>query len=142
MRLRHATSSATSTRCKGFLDSGEQAEETKMSTVTIGVASPGDTQRRATAAFRGKKQGARISFASEDLLWKTLTPIRWALLKLMAGQGSMAIREIARWAERDVRAVHRDIHVLLRAGVLEKATESGVVFPYDAIHVDFLLNAA
>jgi hypothetical protein len=47
-----------------------------MNTVTIGVASLGDTQRRASAAFRGKKQGARISFASEDLLWKTLTPKR------------------------------------------------------------------
>jgi predicted transcriptional regulator len=97
---------------------------------------------RATAAFRGKKQGARISFASEDLLWKTLTPKRWALLKLMAGQGSMAIREIARRVGRDVRAVHSDIHVLLRAGILEKVAEGGVVFPYDAIHVDFLLRAA
>jgi len=46
--------------------------------------------------------------ASEDLLWKTLTPKRWALLKLMAGQGSMSIREIARRADRDVRAVHSD----------------------------------
>lgn len=52
-----------------------------MSTVTIGVASLGGTQRRLSAAYRGKKQGARISFASEDLLWKTLTPKRWALLK-------------------------------------------------------------
>jgi predicted transcriptional regulator len=67
-----------------------------MSTVTIGVTSLGDTQRRVSAAFRGKKQGARISFASEDLLWKTLTPKRWALLKLMAGKGPMAIRELAR----------------------------------------------
>jgi predicted transcriptional regulator len=114
----------------------------KMSTVTIGVASLSDTHRHASAAFRGKKQGARISFASEDLLWKTLTPKRWALLKLMARQGSMAIREIARRVGRDVRAVHSDIHVLLRAGILEKVAEGGVVFPYDAIHVDFLLRAA
>jgi len=113
-----------------------------MSTVTIGVASLGDTQHRAAAAFRGKKQGARISFATEDLLWKTLTPKRWALLKLMSGQGSMAIREIARRAKRDVRAVHSDVHVLLRGGVLEKAADGGIVFPYDAIHVDFLLKAA
>jgi predicted transcriptional regulator len=113
-----------------------------MSTVTSGVASRADTQRCASAAFRGKKQGARISFASEDLLWKTITPKRWALLKLMAGQGSMAIREIARRAKRDARAAHSDVHVLLRAGVLEKAEEGGVVFPYDAIHLDFLLKAA
>lgn len=46
-----------------------------MSTVTIGVVSFGYTQRRTSAALR---QGARISFASEDLLWKTLTPKWWA----------------------------------------------------------------
>jgi predicted transcriptional regulator len=63
-----------------------------MNTLTIGVASLGDTQRRLSAAFPGKKQGARISFASEDLLWKTLTPKRWALLKLMAGQGAIALQ--------------------------------------------------
>lgn len=113
-----------------------------MKTVTIGVSSLDDVQRRTAAAFRGKKQGARISFASEDLLWKTLTPGRWALLKVMAGQGSMAIREVARRAKRDVHAVHRDIHVLLRAGVLEKAEDGRVIFPYEVIHVDFLLHAA
>jgi predicted transcriptional regulator len=57
-------------------------------------------------------------------------------------QGAMAILEIARRAERDVRAVHSDIHVLIRAGILEKPAEDGVLFPYDAIHVDFLLKAA
>ncbi len=104
-----------------------------MNTVTIGVASLGDTRQRLSDALRGKKQGARISFASEGLLWKTLTPKRWALLKLMVGQRAMAIREIARRAQRDVRAVHSDVHVLIWVGV---------VFPYDAIHVDFLLKAA
>src|SRR5947208_2529766 len=97
---------------------------------------------RTAAAFRGNKQGARISFASEELLWKTLTPKRWALLKVMAGGGSLAIREIARRAGRDVRAVHSDVHVLLRAGVLEKTADGGVIFPYDAIHVNFLLKVA
>jgi len=54
----------------------------------------------------------------------------------------MAIREIARRAKSDVRAVHSDVHVLLRTGLLEKTDEGGVVFRYDAIHVDFLLKAA
>jgi len=113
-----------------------------MNTVTIGVSSVNDVQRRTAAAFRGKKQGARISFASEELLWKTLTPKRWALLKVMAKQGAMAIREVARQTKRDVRAVHSDIHVLLKAGVLDKAEDGRVIFPYEAIHVDFLLRAA
>lgn len=113
-----------------------------MSTVTIGVSSEKEVRRRTADALRGKRQGTYISFASEDLLWKTLTPKRWALLKLMAGQGALAIREVARRAQRDVRAVHSDIHVLLNAGVLDREEDGRVRFDYDAIHVDFVLRAA
>ncbi len=101
-----------------------------------------EAKRRTAEALRGKRQGAHISFTSEDLLWKTLTPKRWSLLKIMAGQGPLAIREVARRAGRDVRAVHSDIHVLLRAGMLDRASDGRVEFAYDAIHVDFVLHAA
>lgn len=113
-----------------------------MNTITIGVSSVKETKRRSAEALRGRRQGAFISFASEDLLWKTLTPKRWALLKIMAGQGALAIREIARRTGRDVRAVHSDVHVLLRAGVLDREDNGRVMFAYDAIHVDFMLHAA
>jgi predicted transcriptional regulator len=113
-----------------------------LNTVTIGVSSMKDLQQRTAAAFRGKKQGARISFASEVTLWKVLTPKRWALLKAITGQDTIAIREIARRVKRDGRAVHSDVHALLKAGLLDRTDNGRVVFPYDAIHVDFLLRAA
>ena len=113
-----------------------------MNTVTIGISSLKDVQKRTAAAFRGKKQGARISFATEELLWKTLTTKRWSLLKTMAGQGALPIREIARRVDRDVRAVHSDVHILLKTGILKRDDDGRVIFPYDAIHVDFLLRAA
>jgi predicted transcriptional regulator len=106
-----------------------------MKTVTIGVSSAKEVQRRTTMAFRGRRQGAHISFTSEESLWKTISPKRWTLLKLMAGQGPMAIREIARRLERDVRAVHSDVHVLLNAGLIERTDDGRVQFPYEAIHV-------
>lgn len=112
-----------------------------MTTVTLSVASIDDVNRRALAAFEGEAQGARISFASPELLWRTLTRKRWELLQAMTGQGPMSIREAARRAERDVKAVHGDIHALLDAGVLDRTGE-GVVFPYDAVHVDFTLTKA
>ncbi len=113
-----------------------------MNVVTVSIASIEETKRRTAAAFRGRKQGTRISFSSEEVLWKTLTPKRWAMLKVMAGQGVMPIREISRRIGRDVRAVHSDVHALLKAGILERVEAGGVVFPYDAIHVDFVLRAA
>lgn len=113
-----------------------------MKTVTIGVSSLEDAEQRLADAFKGKRRGARISFASEDLLWKVLTSKRWALLRVMAGQGTLGIREIARRLGRDARAVHSDVHLLLKAGLLNRGENRGVVFPYDAIHVDFVLKAA
>jgi len=48
-----------------------------MRTVTFSVASREDLTRRAMAAFKGKKLGDHISFASIELLWKVLSPKRW-----------------------------------------------------------------
>ncbi len=113
-----------------------------MTTVTLSVATREDVSRRFLAAFDGEPQGHRISFASVELLWRTLTPKRWELLKAMTGQGPMAIREAARRADRDVKAVHGDVHALLDAGVLDRAEDGRIVFPYDAVRVDFVLQAA
>jgi predicted transcriptional regulator len=71
-----------------------------------------------------------------------LTVKRWELLKVMTGQGEMTIREIARQLERDVKAVHGDVQALLMAGVVERTADSHVIFPYDAVHVDFTLRVA
>ena len=113
-----------------------------MTTVTLSVASRDVVTRRALAAFAGKLQGAHISFATVELLWQTLTRKRWEVLKAMTGQGPMTIREAARRVGRDVKAVHGDVHALLAAGVLERTEDGRVVFPYDAVHVDFVLDAA
>lgn len=112
-----------------------------MNTVTIGVSSVEETKRRMKAAFRGEPQGSRISFVSFELLWKVLAPNRMALVMALTGAGVVSIREAARRVGRDVRAVHADVTLLVGAGVLRRA-EGGIVFPYDAVHVDFMLKAA
>jgi len=113
-----------------------------MKTVTLSVANRQAVNQRALDAFSGKRRGAHISFASADLLWKVLTAKRWELLKAMAGGGAMTLREAARRAERDVKAVHGDVHALLAAGVLRKTADGRIEFPFDAVHVDFVLRAA
>lgn len=115
--------------------------EANMNTVTLSVASREDVNRRVRAAFQGEAEGARISFASVELLWQTLTKKRWEVLHAMTGQGNMSIREVARRVGRDVKTVHGDVTALIHAGVIER-TEEGVTFPYDAVHVDFTLTKA
>jgi predicted transcriptional regulator len=50
--------------------------------------------------------------------------------------------EAAIRVERDVKAVHGDVTALINAGILSKTADGMIVFPYDAIHVDFMLKAA
>ena len=113
-----------------------------MKTVTLSVANRQAVKQRSLDAFSGKRRGAHISFASPDLLWKVLTAKRWDLLKAMAGAEAMTLREAARRAGRDVKAVHGDVHALLAAGVLRKNPDGKIEFPFDAVHVDFVLKAA
>ena len=112
-----------------------------MNTLTLSVAYRTQINDRVRAAFAGEEQGAFISFSSVDLLWQTLTRKRWDILRAMTGQGDLSIREVARRAGRDVKAVHGDVTALLNAGVIQRSP-LGVVFPYDAVHVDFTLAKA
>jgi predicted transcriptional regulator len=113
-----------------------------MKTVHIGIATAGDVKARARAAFKGAAQGEHISFASLDLMHRVLTPNRWGVLKAMMGRGEIGVRELARALDRDVKAVHTDITALVEAGVIERAESGAVSFPYDAVRVDFTVQAA
>ena len=88
------------------------------------------------------EKSARISFASPELLWRVLTHKRWELLKVLCGAGPVSIREAARRAGRDVKAVHGDVTALLSAGVIDRTDNGRIVFPFEAVKVEFLLQAA
>lgn len=113
-----------------------------MRTVTIGVSSRSEGDRRFKAAMKGERQGARISFASASLLVRVLTERRLELIRTMTGAGALSLRELARRMERDVKQVHGDVHALLDVGVLRKTEDGKLEFPYDSVRVEFDLKAA
>jgi predicted transcriptional regulator len=115
-----------------------------MNTVILEVKSPKDAMAGFSQAWKtGRRQKAsRISFASPELLWKVLTAKRWELLKALCGAGPVSIREAARRVERDVKGVHGDVIALIESGLLNRTKTGGVEFPYDAIKVEFFLQAA
>ena len=117
-------------------------EHAGMKTVTLEVAALNAVKRRAQDAFTGKKQGARISFATPELLFQLMTAKRWELLRTMTGAGPLSIREAARRVDRDVKGVHGDVHALLNAGILQKTEDGLIIFPFDAVRVDIMLHAA
>lgn len=115
-----------------------------MKTVVLEVRSPEQSMANFVQSWKAGKpeRSVRIGFASPELLWQVLTAKRWELLKVLCGAGPISIREAARRVERDVKAVHSDITALLKAGVLDRAEGAGIVFPFEAVKVEFLLEAA
>jgi predicted transcriptional regulator len=115
-----------------------------MKTVILDVRDPADSMADFTHVWNtGKPQkSAHISFASPELLWRVLTERRWELLKVLCGAGPVSIREAARRVGRDVKAVHGDVTALLNAGILERTDNRRIVFPFEAVKVEFLLHAA
>ena len=112
-----------------------------MNTVTIEVTDRRMRDARFLQAFKsGQPQGASISFDSVEILWQALTPRRWQIVRTLCGAGSVSLRETARRIGRHVKAAHGDVHALLAAGVLEKDEKGRIVFPYDAVHVDFTVR--
>ena len=115
-----------------------------MKTVTLDVRTPADSMTDFVHAWKTAKprKSARISFATPELLWRVLTEKRWELLKALCGAGPVSIREAARRVGRDVKAVHGDVTALLNAGVLNRTEDGQIIFPFEAVKVEFLLQAA
>ena len=108
-----------------------------MKTVTLEVRAPGEGMNEFVQTWKsGKAQrSARIGFATPELLWKVLSAKRWELLKVLCGAGPVSIREAARRVQRDVTA-------FLSAGLLNRTETGSIEFPYEAVKVEFLLQAA
>lgn len=119
-----------------------------MTTLTIRIGTLEDNAARFAELDRMVEQGHSIpeaapalNFPDYEQMHHVLAPARLAIVKALAGQGPLSMREVARRVGRDVQAVHRDVTRLINAGVIDR-TEKGIEFPYERIHFDFDVQAA
>lgn len=113
-----------------------------MNTVIFSVRSNEDITRDVLRFAEGDADAKpRISFDTHERMVSLLSGKRWEILRVMSGAGPLSIREIARRVGRDIKAVHGDVTALAASGVIDRAG-ARVVFPYDRIHVDYVLDAA
>lgn len=93
------------------------------------------------AAFRGEVQSPRIDFKTAELFSSIMRPERWSILRVMTGTGPMLVTELARRVGRELKDVEDDVQALLNCGVLDRERDA-IIFPFSAIHVDFMIEAA
>lgn len=114
-----------------------------MKTITFEVRSLADTLADFTGALEsGVATEPRIAFQTSELLLEVLTLPRWNLLSIFRRAGPMNAREAAQRMGRDLSTVDEDILVLFRTGILRKTDAGKYEFPFDAVHVDFMLRTA
>jgi len=93
-------------------------------------------------ASKSSYQGEVLNFESPGAFFGRMTERRWAIVRALQGQGELAVRELARRVERDVKRVHEDVVELLELGLVERAEGGGVSCPFDSVHIDMELRAA
>ena len=81
-------------------------------------------------------QGETLNFESPAVFFGRLTERRWTLVTLLQGQGTLALRELARRAGRDVKRVHEDVQILTELGLVERDAAAGVNCPFADVHID------
>ena len=118
-----------------------------MKTLIVKVMTEQQAREKMKESFisaMSEKQAAEAcvqSFSSIEQLAKVmLAPNRLAIINTMAGANSMSVRELARRVSRDFRAVHRDVQALLAAELLEHDEQGKIIFPYDAVKFDFMIE--
>lgn len=94
-------------------------------------------QRFIRAWRTGKDQGSDFSFESPEALFRTLTPARWAVIERLQKLGPSTLRGLARALERDVKALHRDVHALTAIGLVVKDEKGRVLVPFSRIRAEF-----
>lgn len=97
-------------------------------------------QAARSAAEATAYQGETLNFDSPAAFFSNLTERRWDMVNALQGVGELAVRELARRLERDVKRVHEDAGVLVKLGLLERSERGGLICPFSDIHVDMHLR--
>ena len=105
-------------------------------TITLEPDWQAAVRRAGRQAREESYQGETLNFESPRAFFGRLTERRWALVQALQGQGSVAVRELARRVGRDVKRVHEDLQVLAELGLIERGASGAVQCPFDDVHVD------
>ena len=115
--------------------------------ITIGVGDAATTAKEFIDAWKLAERGEdvqeknRLHFEDLEVLLKTLTPGRWALLKKLHANGPLSIRALATELGRDYKNVHTDVRRLENIGLIGRTEKDRIKVPWDIVEARLLLAA-
>ena len=115
--------------------------------ITIGVGDAATTAKAFIDVWKLAERGEtiqvkhRLHFENFEVLLKTLTPGRWALLKRLHANGPMSIRALSKDLGRDYKNVHTDVRRLENIGLIGRTKNNRIKVPWDIVEARLLLAA-
>jgi len=115
--------------------------------ITIGVDESTTTAKEFIEVWKRAERGEtvqeknRLHFENLEVLLKTLTPGRWALLKRLHANGPMSIRALAKDLGRDYKNVYTDVQRLENIGLIGRTKNDRIKVPWDIVEARLLLAA-
>jgi predicted transcriptional regulator len=115
--------------------------------IKIGVGDAATTAKDFIEAWKLAERGEtvqekhRLHFEDIEVLLKTLTPGRWALLKNLHAAGPMSIRGLAKNLGRDYKNVHTDVRCLENIGLIGRTKNNRIKVPWDIVEARLMLAA-
>ena len=115
--------------------------------ITIGIGDAATTAKEFIEAWKHAERGDtvqekhRLCFENLEVLLKTLTPGRWALLKKLHANGPTSIRALANDLRRDYKNVHTDVKRLENIGLIGRTKNDMIKVPWDIVEARLLLAA-
>lgn len=93
-----------------------------------------DVWHKAEKGSVSKTPLQKLSFGNQSLLFRTLTPKRFEILKYVHNQDGISIRLLAKELERDYSNVYQDVKTLHQLGLMIKNEENQKYYvPWDTI---------
>lgn len=92
--------------------------------IQISIGDPVSTAKNFIEIWNRLESGEQVEteqhivFENPEILFETLTPERWTLLKTLRADGPMSVRNLADILKRDARQVHKDILRLEQIGLV------------------------
>jgi predicted transcriptional regulator len=115
--------------------------------IKIGVGDAATTAKDFIEAWKLSERGEAVQdinllhFENLEVLLKTLTPGRWALLKKLHANGPMSIRALAKDLGRDYKNVYTDVRRLENIGLIGRTKNDRIKVPWDIVEARLLLAA-
>lgn len=106
------------------------------SRLNIHVGSLDEMGRRFGAAWKAAEAGRdpardHVTFLSLEAFMAAMSPRRLDLMRHLRREGPMSVRRLARDVGRDYKSVHREIAMLVLAGLVERRAKDEVAVSWD-----------